>query len=84
MTVVPEALSHDHRFRALANVFEILKFDVARAFFRRVTLQIIAVMALIEAIFLAERFTIVFGEGLEKNANMLDISLILGCTRCRA
>jgi hypothetical protein len=52
----------------------------ARDFFSGVLLQILAVVALIEAIFLAERFTIVFRDAAAKDANLLDIFLMLGCT----
>jgi lipopolysaccharide export system permease protein len=61
-------------------VLATLKHDFARDFFQRVALQILAVMGLIEAIFLAERFTIVFDAALQKNANLFDISLVLACT----
>ena len=80
MTLAPDALLNGGRAGALARVVATLRFDIARDFFRRVTVQIAAVMLLIEAIFLAERFTIIFGQGLEKNANLVDISLILGLT----
>src|SRR5215831_11290595 len=52
----------------------------ARDFFSGVLLQVFAVVALIEAIFLAERFTIVFRDAAAKDANLLDIFLLLGCT----
>lgn len=52
----------------------------ARGFFSGVLLQTFAVVALIEAIFLAERFTIVFRDAAAKDANLLDIFLLLGCT----
>jgi lipopolysaccharide export LptBFGC system permease protein LptF len=52
----------------------------ARDFFSGVLLQVLAVVALIEAIFLAERFTIVFRDAAAKDANLLDIFLMLGCT----
>ena len=52
----------------------------ARGFFSGVVLQILAVVALVEAIFLAERFTIVFRDAAAKDANLLDIFLLLGCT----
>jgi len=80
MSFAPEAAAREDRFRNFTTSLATLRLDIARDFFRRVALQIVAVMVLIEAIFLAERFTIVFGEGLQKNANLFDISLILGCT----
>src|SRR5215469_9140320 len=52
----------------------------ARDFFSGILLQVLAVVALIEAIFLAERFTIVFRDAAAKDANLLDIFLMLGCT----
>jgi hypothetical protein len=52
----------------------------ARDFFSGILLQILAVVALIEAIFLAERFSIVFRDAADKDANLLDIFLLLGCT----
>jgi len=52
----------------------------SRGFFANVVLMIAAVMALVEAIFLAERFTIVFRDAAEKDANLFDIFLLLGCT----
>jgi lipopolysaccharide export system permease protein len=80
----PDALSgqDDSWFDAASprEVFVTLKHDFARDFFRRVAVQILAVMALIEAIFLAERFTIVFDAALQKNANLVDISFVLACT----
>src|SRR5262249_1519437 len=52
----------------------------ARGFFSGILVQVFAVVALIEAIFLAERFTIVFRDAADKDANLLDIFLLLGCT----
>lgn len=52
----------------------------ARGFFSSVGLTVVAVMVLIEAIFLAERFTIVFRDAAEKDANLFDIFLMLACT----
>ncbi|HEY2444683.1 MAG TPA: LptF/LptG family permease [Rhizomicrobium sp.] len=49
----------------------------ARQLFGSVILQAFAVMALVEAIFLAERFPIVFRDVLKNNASLLDTSLIL-------
>jgi lipopolysaccharide export system permease protein len=49
-------------------------------FFIDISVLVLAVMSLIEAIFLAERFTIVFRDAAEKDANLFDIFLILSCT----
>jgi lipopolysaccharide export system permease protein len=51
----------------------------ARGLFGRVLVQMVAVMGLIEAIFLAERFSAVFDAGLEKNASLFDMALMLAC-----
>src|ERR1700675_658040 len=48
----------------------------ARSFFGSVMLQALAVMGLVEAIFLAERFPMVFRDVLKNNADLLDTSLI--------
>jgi lipopolysaccharide export LptBFGC system permease protein LptF len=45
-----------------------------------VFLQVLAAMTLVEAIFLAERFPIVFRDVLKNNASLLDTSLILACS----
>ncbi len=52
----------------------------ARSFFTSVAIQIAAVMGLIEAIFLAERFPMVFRDVLKNNADLFDTSLIFACT----
>jgi len=48
----------------------------ARSFFASISLQALAVMGLIEAIFLAERFPMVFRDVLKNNADLIDTSLI--------
>jgi lipopolysaccharide export LptBFGC system permease protein LptF len=45
-----------------------------------VLLQVFAAIALVEAVFVAERFPIVFRDVLKNNASLLDTSLILACT----
>jgi lipopolysaccharide export system permease protein len=57
-----------------------LRGDYARGFFRRVTLQALAVIALVEAIFLAEHFTWVFRDAAKHEANLFDIALVLICS----
>ena len=52
----------------------------ARSFFASVGITVLAVMALIEAIFLAERFTIIFRDAAQKDTNLFDIFLLLGLT----
>src|SRR5690242_4850393 len=52
----------------------------ARGFFSSILGQSVAILILIEAIFLAERFTIVFRDAASKDANLLDIFLLLCCT----
>jgi lipopolysaccharide export system permease protein len=52
----------------------------ARGFFASVMLQVLAVMGLVEAIFLAERFPIVFRDVIKNDADLLDTSLIFACT----
>jgi hypothetical protein len=52
----------------------------ARSFFASVMIQVLAVMVLVEAIFLAERFPMVFRDVLKNNADLLDTSLIFACT----
>ena len=52
----------------------------ARDLFASVALQVFTVMALVEAIFLAERFPMVFRDVLKNNADPLDTALIFLCT----
>jgi lipopolysaccharide export LptBFGC system permease protein LptF len=52
----------------------------ARGFFRRVASQALAVIILIEAIFLAEHFTWVFRDAVRHEADLSGIALILACT----
>ncbi|RZA13482.1 MAG: LptF/LptG family permease, partial [Lysobacteraceae bacterium] len=65
-------------FRALLASF--LRGDYARDFFRGVAVQTALVVIVIEAIFLAERFTPVFREAVRHEADLFGISLILLCT----
>ncbi|MDE2630854.1 MAG: LptF/LptG family permease [Alphaproteobacteria bacterium] len=52
----------------------------ARDLFASVVVQVLAVMALVEAIFLAERFPMVFRDVLKNNANLFDTALLFACT----
>jgi len=52
----------------------------ARNFFASVALQVFTVMVLVEAIFLAERFPMVFRDVLRSNADPFDTTLIFMCT----
>ncbi|MBW8709097.1 MAG: LptF/LptG family permease [Alphaproteobacteria bacterium] len=54
--------------------------DYARGFFRRVASQALAVIILIEAIFLAEHFTWVFRDAVRHEADLSGIALVLACT----
>ena len=57
-----------------------IKGDYARGFFARVAGQTLAVIILIEAIFLAEHFTWVFRDAVRHEAALGSIGLILICT----
>lgn len=63
-----------------AHLANFVRGDYARGFFVRVAGQALAVIVLIEAIFLAEHFTWVFRDAVRHEANMLGITLILGLT----
>jgi lipopolysaccharide export LptBFGC system permease protein LptF len=52
----------------------------ARGFFARVASQALAVVILIEAIFLAEHFTWVFRDAVRHEADLSGIALVLACT----
>jgi lipopolysaccharide export LptBFGC system permease protein LptF len=54
--------------------------DYARGFFSRLTSQAVAVIILIEAIFLAEHFTWVFRDAVRHEADLSGIALVLACT----
>jgi len=57
-----------------------LRGDYARGFFARIASQAVAVIILIEAIFLAEHFTWVFRDAVRHEADLSGIGLILACT----
>lgn len=57
-----------------------LRGDFARGFFRKVAAQALAVIILIEAIFLAEHFTWVFRDAVRHEADLSGIALVLACT----
>jgi lipopolysaccharide export system permease protein len=65
-------------FRAMLRSFA--KGDYARDFFKSVLGQTLAVIVLIEAIFLAEHFTWVFKDAVRHEADLFGISLILMLT----
>jgi lipopolysaccharide export system permease protein len=54
--------------------------DYARGFFASVASQALAVIILIEAIFLAEHFTWVFRDAVRHEADLSGIGLVLACT----
>src|SRR5260221_14313564 len=54
--------------------------DYARGFFVRILSQTVAVIILIEAIFLAEHFTWVFRDAVRHEADLSGIALVLACT----
>ena len=57
-----------------------LRGDYVRGFFQRVLGQALAVVILIEAIFLAEHFTWVFRDAVRHEADLSGIALVLLCT----
>jgi len=57
-----------------------LRGDYARGFFSRLFSQALAVVILIEAIFLAEHFTWVFRDAVRHEADLSGIALVLACT----
>jgi lipopolysaccharide export system permease protein len=64
--------------RATLSAF--LRGDYVRGFFQRVLTQALAVVILIEAIFLAEHFTWVFRDAVRHEADLSGITLVLACT----
>jgi lipopolysaccharide export LptBFGC system permease protein LptF len=64
--------------RATLSTF--LRGEYVRGFFHRVVTQTIAVVILIEAIFLAEHFTWVFRDAVRHEADLSGITLVLACT----
>jgi lipopolysaccharide export LptBFGC system permease protein LptF len=63
-----------------ARLASFLRGDYARGFFGRVASQALAVIILIEAIFLAEHFTWVFRDAVRHEADLSGIALVLACT----
>src|SRR4051812_8551352 len=57
-----------------------LRGDYARGFFAGLAFRALAVIVLIEAIFLAEHFTPVFREAVRHEADLAGIALVLVCT----
>ena len=66
-----------HVGHSLAGFF---RGDYARGFFRRLAVQIFALVVLVEAIFLAEHFTWVFRDAVRHDADLFSITLVLLCT----
>ncbi len=72
---------HQDRPRGLrVTLANFLRGDYARGFFARIFSQTLAVIILIEAIFLAEHFTWVFRDAVRHEADLSGIGLILACT----
>jgi len=67
-------------FRLRAYMASFIGGDLARGFFRNIAKFTLAVIILVEAIFLAEHFTWVFRDAIRHDANLLDIALVLLCT----
>ena len=65
---------------ARARILAFVRGDYARGFFRSVAGQSLAVVVLIEAIFLAEHFTWVFRDAVRHEADLGGIVVILGLT----
>ena len=63
-----------------ATLAAFLRGDYVRGFFQRVAAQTLAVVILIEAIFLAEHFTWVFRDAVRHEADLSGIALVLACT----
>ena len=57
-----------------------LRGKYAKGFFHRIASQALAVIILIEAIFLAEHFTWVFRDAVRHEADLSGIALVLACT----
>jgi lipopolysaccharide export LptBFGC system permease protein LptF len=57
-----------------------LRGKYSRGFFHRIASQALAVIILIEAIFLAEHFTWVFRDAVRHEADLSGIALVLACT----
>jgi lipopolysaccharide export system permease protein len=75
----PSARS-DTAFRFRAYLASFVRGGFAQRFFRDMAITTIAIIVLIEAIFLAEHFTWVFRDAVRHDANLWDISLVLICT----
>jgi hypothetical protein len=75
------SLAETPRFGGLgATLSAFLRGNYVRGFFRRVLTQALAVVILIEAIFLAEHFTWVFRDAVRHEADLSGIGLVLACT----
>lgn len=84
MRITPESQSADvpmpTRRERLKAAYEAAVPYYMRSFFAGVAFQVLGVMGLVEAIFLAERFPMVFRDVLKNNANLFDTALIFVCT----
>jgi lipopolysaccharide export LptBFGC system permease protein LptF len=77
---VPATPGQDQRQGLRVTLANFLRGDYARGFFTRIFSQTLAVIILIEAIFLAEHFTWVFRDAVRHEADLSGIALILACT----
>jgi lipopolysaccharide export system permease protein len=75
------SLAESPRFGGLGAALQaFLRGAYVRGFFHRVVTQTLAVVILIEAIFLAEHFTWVFRDAVRHEADLSGIALVLACT----
>ena len=77
---VPAEQKQDQHQGLRVTLANFLRGDYARGFFARIFSQALAVIILIEAIFLAEHFTWVFRDAVRHEADLSGIALILACT----
>src|ERR1044071_3598398 len=77
---VPTEQKYDQQQGLRVTLANFLRGDYARGFFARIFSQALAVIILIEAIFLAEHFTWVFRDAVRHEADLSGIALILACT----
>ena len=77
---VPAEQKQDQHQGLRVTLANFLRGDYARGFFARIFSQSLAVIILIEAIFLAEHFTWVFRDAVRHEADLSGIALILACT----
>ena len=70
----------EQMFQMRADLAAFVRGGYALGFFRNVAVQALAIIVLIEAIFLAEHFTPVFRDAVRHEAGLLDIMLVLICS----